>query len=109
VGHQHTVEAVPGPSSTASVLTDIGGDVGAAVVYVPERLVGLEIEIRPTGADWDGTHTAVRERHLGDHTVICAAFFGSLGAGGYDVRIRGDHRRELALEVHGGRVTEASW
>jgi hypothetical protein len=109
VGHQHAVEAVHGPSGTASVLTDIGGDVGAAVLYVPESLAGLEIEIRPTGSTWDGTHTAVRERHVGADTVIWAAFFGSLRAGGYDVRIRGDDRRELELEVDGGRVTEARW
>ena len=32
----------------------------------PRTLAGLEIEIRPVGEPWDGTHTAVRERHLGD-------------------------------------------
>lgn len=108
MGHQHATEALPGPSAAASVLADIGGTVGAAVLYVPESLAGLEIEIRPTGSDWDGTHTAVRERHVGG-SVIWAAFFGSLPAGGYELRIRGDSSSVLDLEVRGGHVAEVAW
>jgi hypothetical protein len=108
MGHQHTVEAVHGPSGAASVLADIGGTVGAAVLYVPESLAGLEIEIRPTGGEWDGTHTAVRERHL-RASVIWAAFFGSLPAGRYELRVRADGRRVRELEVCGGHVAEVSW
>jgi hypothetical protein len=106
--HQHDREDALGPSSQASVMTDIGGDRGAAVLYVPEELAGLEIEIRPVGAPWDGTHTAVRERHLGA-SVIWAAFFGSLAAGRYEVRVKGDQERDFELLVEGGHVTEATW
>jgi hypothetical protein len=108
MGHHHRVEALPGPSAAASVLTDIGGTVGAAVLYVPESLAGLEIEIRSAGGAWDGTHTAVRERHVGA-SVIWAAFFGSLAAGRYELRVRADRRRVLDLEVCGGHVAEVSW
>jgi hypothetical protein len=106
--HHHDSEAVLGPSEPASVMTDIGGDRGAAVLYVPEELAGLEIEIRPVGAAWEGTHTAVRERHLGV-SVIWAAFFGSLAAGRYQVRVKGDDRRDLELRVEAGHVAEATW
>jgi hypothetical protein len=106
--HHHDREAALGPSATASVMTDIGGDQGAAVLYVPEELAGLEIEIRPAGALWDGTHTAVRKRELGA-SVIWAAFFGSLAAGRYEVRVKGDHERGLELRVQGGHVAEATW
>ena len=106
--HQRDNEAALGPSGQASVMTDIGGDRGAVVLYVPEELAGLEIEIRPAGAPWDGTHTAVRERHLGA-SVIWAAFFGSLTAGRYEVRVKGDQERNLELRVEAGHVAEATW
>ena len=108
MAHHHEPEAALGPSGTASVMTDIGGDTGAAVLYVPAALAGLEVEIRPVGAPWDGTHTAVRERHVGE-TVVWAAFFGSLAAGCYQVRVKGRGDRDLDLRVEGGRVAEATW
>jgi hypothetical protein len=108
MGHRHPVEALHGPSAAASVITDIGGTVGAAILYVPESLVGLEMEIRPAGGEWDGTHTAVRERHVGA-SVIWAAFFGSLPAGRYELRVRAGAGRVLDLEVCGGHVAEVSW
>jgi hypothetical protein len=108
MAHHHDHEAALGPSETASVMSDIGGDMGAAVLYVPEALAGVEIEIRPVGARWDGTHTAVRERHVGE-AVIWAAFFGSLAAGRYQVRVKGRGERNLDLRVEGGHVAEATW
>jgi hypothetical protein len=66
---------------------DLGGDIGALVVYAPEALLGEEIEIRPHGGRWAGLHTAVRARHLGD-AVLYAGVFGSLRAGLYDLRVR---------------------
>jgi hypothetical protein len=97
-----------GPSEAGSVLADIGGDVGAAVLYVPATLAGREIEIRPAGTAWDGTHTGVRERHV-EGAVIWAAFFGSLRAGRYELRVRGDESRTEVIDVAGGHVTEAEW
>jgi len=102
------VEAPVGPSRAASVMADIGGDIGAAILCVPETLAGFEIEIRRIERDWDGTHTAVRERHLSGR-IIWAAFFGSLLAGRYRVRVRGDVTRDLELEVKGGEVAEVEW
>ena len=101
-------EPVHGPSEAGSVVADIGGDVGAAILHVPASLAGREIEIRPAGTEWDGTHTGVRERHV-NGAVIWAAFFGSLRAGRYELRVRGDASRTLELDVAGGRVTEARW
>jgi hypothetical protein len=102
------LEAVAGPSFAGSVLADVGGDVGALVLYVPEVLDGLEIELRPSGRDWDGTHTAVRPRVL-DHGVVWAAFFGSLPCGRYDLRVRGDDTRHVTVAVDGGHVSEHRW
>ena len=106
--HDHTAETPHGPSGVASVISDIGGNIGAAAVYVPESLAGLEIEIRPVGCDWDGTHTAVRERPVGG-SVVYAGFFGALRAGRYQLRVKGDCSREVELVVRGGEVADVSW
>ena len=105
---QGRADTVSGPSGAGSVLADIGGDVGAAILHVPPSFAGREIEIRAAGTAWDGTHTGVRERHV-QGSVFWAAFFGSLRAGRYELRLRGDGSRTVAIEVVGGRVTEARW
>jgi hypothetical protein len=94
------------PNGSGSVVLDIGGDKGAAIIAAPAALAGTEIEIRRHGAPWDGTHVAVRARHLPDR-VIHAALFASLTPGGYQVRVReGSPKRSVTtFEVHGGRVT----
>jgi hypothetical protein len=108
--HAGAGEPLHGPSGPASVVIDIGGEIGAAVVLTPAQLAGREIEIRPRDGEWDGTHTAVRERHVSTATVY-AAVFGSLREGSYDLRIRGGAREEpqLVLHVHGGSVANALW
>jgi len=106
--HNHDHHHPDGASSPASVIADIGGDIGAAVLYVPERMAASEIEIRPVGRAWDGTHVGVRERRIG-HAPVWAAFFGSLTAGRYEVRVRDDGTRAVELEVCGGGVAEARW
>jgi hypothetical protein len=107
-GHHHTVESPLGPSSVASVVVDIGGDVGALVVYVPESLAGHELEVRAVGTAWRGAHTAVRERRVGD-APVWAACFGALAIGRYEVRVRDHATGALEVAVCGGRVTEARW
>jgi hypothetical protein len=108
MGHEALEEATLEPSQAGSVLADIGGDVGAAILHVPAAFARFEIEIRAVGTQWDGTHTGVRERHVGDK-VIWAAFFGSLRAGHYELRRRGDPSRCVEVEIVGGEVTEARW
>jgi hypothetical protein len=101
-----TVEQLPEPSQPGSVVLDIGGDIGAAIVAAPSALTGAEIEIRRHEAPWDGTHVAVRARHL-PNGVMHAALFACLTPGGYQVRVReGGHERPVTtFEIKGGRVT----
>jgi len=120
VGHTHdpgprpSLGLGPGPegnlgaSAEASVVLDIGPHAGALVLYTDEDLAGAEIEIRPGGERWLGTHTAVRERHAGGR-VLHAGVFGSLAAGTYDLRLKGGGPGSfrLAVEVVAGAVTEA--
>jgi hypothetical protein len=96
-----------GPSEEGSVVVDIGGDVGAAIVSTPASLVGSEIEIRPYGAAWDGTHVAIRERHVAGG-VMHAALFPGLEYGNYEVRLKGDATGPTTtFTVAGGRVNAA--
>jgi hypothetical protein len=109
-----SVESSPAPSGPGTVVLDIGGDIGAAMVVAPASLVGTEIEIRQAGGAWDGTHTAIRQRDLGDTTSF-AGVFPALLAGDYELRIKGDPRTAAGLgptvdlAVTGGVVTRLNW
>jgi hypothetical protein len=104
------METLPEPSGPGSVVLDIGGDIGAAAVYVPPSLAGSEIEIRPYGEPWLGQHVAVRERTLPD-AAVWAALFPTLTAGRYEIRVRhGDpDGPSTDLTVAGGQVTTLHW
>jgi hypothetical protein len=120
-----------------SVMLDIGGDVGALVVTMPEDTVGLEVEIRPVGTDdhvhrhdgghdHDAEHTHERGHahdHGGEHLVHVAVVARPVGegtvpslvypelvTGTYDVFEKG-HPDEVVLtvQVAGGLVTQAEW
>jgi hypothetical protein len=114
MGEHSPPERALGPSGQGAVVLDIGGDRGAAIIFVPDRMAGEELEIRPVGQPWKGVHTAVRRRDL--HTTVrYAGVFGSLLAGQYHLRVRGwasdDPPPALMVDlvVHGGRVTELTW
>ncbi len=104
------METLPERSEVGSVVLEIGGDVGAAAIYVPASLAELEIEIRGVDEPWRGTHVAVRERMLPDRTVW-AALFPSLREGNYEIRVKdGDPSGPIgSVTVTGGRVTAQIW
>lgn len=91
------------------MVLDIGGGMGAAVIYTDSALSGSELEIRPLGHPWEGVHTGVRKRDLsGD--VCFAAVFGSIAAGSYQLRVKGtDTDPIMAIEIAGGGIAEANW
>lgn len=97
-----------GTSEMGSVVLDIGGERGAAIVHAPPSLDGFEIEIRRRGTAWDGTHVAVRPRRIPDG-VVYAALFPELVQGEYEVRVRGTapHDPPTTVAIRGGRVSEA--
>lgn len=102
------MEHLRAPSGPGTVVLDIGGDIGAAIIHALPSLDGAEIEIRLTGRPWEGRHVAVRARHL-PAGVVHAAVFESLEEGRYDVRMRGDASDEplRSFDVEGGRVSVA--
>lgn len=89
------------------VVLDVGGDVGALVLYTGPGLTGAEIEITRVGHDRDGAHVAVHQRTVGGRRMT-AAVYPALRAGSY-VLWQPDGRPTAAVDVGGGRVTEVRW
>jgi hypothetical protein len=104
------METLPEASGVGSVVLDIGGEVGAAAIFVPAELAGDEIEIRRLDEPWRGTHVAVRERQL-PAGAVWAALFPALTAGRYEIRIKqGDPNGPTgSFDVTGGRVSNEHW
>lgn len=104
--HPENPQAGQGP-----VVLDIGGDVGAIVVAMPETMADVEIEIRPVGASCRAhhTHVGVVARSVGGRT-IWSAVFPELREGRYELYERvWEGRPQLIVDVSGGEVTQVSW
>jgi hypothetical protein len=107
-----------------SVLLDIGGDVGAVVVSMPEEMEGVEVEIRP--AD-NHSHNHSHDRgHAHDHGQVHhphvavvnrpvaggqvpSLVFPEVAEGHYGLYLKESAVRRLTVTVAGGAVTSAEW
>jgi hypothetical protein len=96
-----------GPSGDGTVVLDIGGDVGALVVYTPEQLAAMEIDIMRVGETHPAMHTAVRLREVPGRRTY-AAVYPAVPAGDYVLpAVAG--LPSFGVTVTGGRVTEVDW
>jgi hypothetical protein len=100
-----TEEIQHGSTRAGAVIADIGGDRGALILYTPDAMAGMEIEISPLDSD-ERTHVAVLERRVGP-VPFFAAFYPMLTAREYMVW-RPDGAPLGALAIAGGVVTEAA-
>jgi hypothetical protein len=115
-GHSHAHPHRPAEAHNASagqgaVLVDVDEGHGALVLLAPPELEGAEIEVSPRTADGSPgprQHVAVLARPLGAGRVH-AAVYPSLPAGRWLVHDPDADRVALALDVPGGRVTQARW
>ncbi len=89
------------------VVLDIGGDMGALIVYTDPALHGVEIEISPAGDDARRSHKEVLERRAGAAPAF-AAVFDRLADGAYTLWVAGTPR-ERAVRVRGGSIAEVDW
>ena len=112
--HQHhhhpSVEAPyvdEGPSDgpADALVLDIGGNVGALVLYSDEACLGLEIDLTPAGAPRSHhMHTMIRRRRAVDREFI-AGVYPELVEGTYTVW--GVDDRPLGeVTIVGGQVSE---
>jgi hypothetical protein len=99
-------EQAPGPDAESYAVLDIGGDIGALVLYAPPELAGAEIEISREGAP--RTHSQVRERRIGTAAPLYAAVYPGLPAGTYTIW-RDATTPAGATEIKGAQVTDFHW
>ena len=92
-------------ASQAAVVLDIGGDVGALVLYTGAEDDEAEIDISP------GTDPAAPRSHNQVHPrrapagVVYSAVYPALAAGEYTLW-RDAHTPEATITIRGGQVTE---
>jgi hypothetical protein len=112
-GHSHdhahphpgaAAEPTLAPSRDGSVLMEVGGDIGALVLYTERALDGSEIDLFAAGSDRPFVHSAVRARHLVDGTLHAAVYPG-VPAGDYVIAAHGSVG-PIPVTIAGGRVTE---
>jgi hypothetical protein len=101
-----TGEPVPRPHPEVVVL-DIGGPLGALVVYAGLDLLDTQIELSLAGNHGNRVHQHILERPLPTRTAY-AAVFDKVEQGAYTLWMDGRARvREVTVE--GGSVTEVDW
>ncbi len=97
-------EARPHPEP---VVLDIGGDVGALVVYADSTDLDLQIEVSPAGDDASRAHQHVLERPVNAGTTY-AAVFDRLIVGAYTLWTHGTPRAR-DVRITSGAVAELDW
>ena len=101
-------ELIAGPSGPGTVVMEIGGDIGALILYTPDELNGREIEIsRDDDPGGHRTHSQVRARHM-PGAIRYAAVYPGLAAGAYTIWDEGD-RPVTGVVVAGGKVASCRW
>ncbi len=126
------VEAANAFAGQGAVVLDIGGDVGALIVDVPDGMDGVEIEIRPAGTDADSGHghaghSPADHEHIqhahGHHPHVAvvrrptpagpvpSAVFPELVEGDYELYLRTDSDPvvQLWVSIRGGEISYADW
>lgn len=84
---------------------DIGGDVGALVVYLLELTASGELDVQPSGRPEGRFHTGVHNRAGGDGGEAWVAIFPEMTEGTYE--LLDDHGTHLAeVTITGGAVQE---
>lgn len=90
-----------------NLVLDIGGDVGALILYAHEGLCEQEVEISPLSDDSRRIHTAIHRLQVAGRDVF-AGVFPELRAGTYRIwtDVPGDVDK---VTIVGGQVTEVDW
>jgi hypothetical protein len=89
---------------------DVGGDIGALVLYTDARLAEAEIEISPEDDVGARVHTAIHERPTTDARgrPVYAGIYPDLRAGRYRIWAPEPGLRDR-VTVRGGEIAEVDW
>lgn len=96
-------------SGTSDVVRDLGGEMGALIIYTGQDHCGQDIEISPVNqaAETSRTRAEVREWRVRD-AVFFSAVYPDLCAGAYQVWWDGTTPAGQIV-IRGGSVTEFAW
>jgi hypothetical protein len=104
-------ESPQGPSTSGSVVLELGSGIGALVLHTPPELDGAEIEIsqanQPDHPPAKRTHSQVRQRITPGGTKF-AAVYPNLSAGQYTIW-QDATTPAITVTVDGGQITAAWW
>jgi hypothetical protein len=103
----HTHEQYADRPHPEYVVLEIGGDLGALIVYTDADMHGVEIEISRSGEDGRRSHKDVLERSLGGRPAF-SAVFDQIREGSYTLWFE-DTARARDVHVSGGNVAELDW
>jgi hypothetical protein len=101
--HEHH-EDRPHPES---VVLDIGGDIGAVILYTDADLRGREFEIGLRSTPDQHTHVEVLERIVDGASIFAATYYG-LREGEYVLRSEDGSVLDEVM-VKGGEVATVDW
>ena len=95
------------PIGQGPAVLDIGGDIGALVLYTPAELLGAEIHIAALDNPAQHTHSQVHQRIVNGRTLY-AAVYPALPQGRYQLATP-DAQGPPQVTINGGQVTEHHW
>lgn len=102
-----SAERKPSGIGYGAPVLDIGGDIGAMVLYTAPELEDVEIEVSLTTDDQHRTHTQVHRRTVNGST-FWAGVYAELPEGDYQV-FWDDSSVRRSFTITGGAVTELDW
>jgi hypothetical protein len=104
-GEQPFVDSGPTDGPAEALVLDIGGDVGALILYADEACLGEEIDLTPVGVPRSHhLHTMIRRRRAIEREVIVGVY-AEVRAGDYTVwGLDGEPLGEVSIA--GGQVSE---
>jgi hypothetical protein len=94
----------PADVRSQSVVLDLGDGIGALIVHTDPELLGVEVEISPTGADGNRQHKEVLQRTIGQATVNVLVY-DNLPEGNYTLWI-GEVALASNVRIESGSVAE---
>jgi hypothetical protein len=101
-------EPAAGPSGPGTVVMELGGDIGALILYTPASFYGREIEIsRDDDPGARRTHSQVRRRDMADATTY-AAVYPDLLAGTYTIWTD-EQNAAATVVITGGQIATCNW
>ncbi|WP_034260805.1 hypothetical protein [Actinospica robiniae] len=108
MNHDHDHDHRYGPSPSASVVLNLGEDIGALIIEADESLHGVEIEISRLPRDDEAvlpprTHSIVRQR-LTRPVPTYDAVYPDLNEGTYTIW-SDPHTPRATVEIRGGAIT----